>query len=430
MLTDIQIRNLPIPDKRTHTLVNAANGLYVVRQPSGAKSFAAFPQVNGKQVKVTFGPYPAVSLKEANRKATEAKGKAAGGVDPGAEKREARAEKRAAQTTRKVARLVGDRVGDIVDVYVTNYLAKNCKPSWAKEAERILRVEVAPKFGKKRLGEIEDTDVHALLVEIAERAPRTSNLTFAVFRKLCNWAMSLEGGKLIKASPCVGVKALSGNNKRERVLSDEETRLVWRAAGKVGWPFGAIYRLALLTGARREEVAGMEWSELNLEQKIWMVPGPRTKNKKMLVLPLSEAAVEILRAFPRIGDSKFVFTTTTKTHVTGYSNAKDAIDKAMLGILREEMGDKVEALPQWQFHDLRRTLITNLQKLGVRLEVTEAILNHVSGASRSDAAGHYHLHAWTDEKRAALDMWARRLAEIVENAPPATNVVEIARARA
>jgi integrase len=267
-------------------------------------------------------------------------------------------------------------------------------------------------------------------VEITERgAPRTSNLVFAVFRKLCNWATTLEGGKLIKASPCVGVKALSGNNKRERTLEDDEIRLVWRAAERAGWPFGPIYRLALLTGVCRDEVSGMEWRELNLEAKMWMIPGERTKNKKLLVVPLSDAAIDIIEKLPHMGGSKFVFTTTGKTHVTGYSNAKEAIDKAMLRILREEASDpsKVEAPSQWQFHDLRRTLITNLQKLGVRLEVTEAIINHVSGASRSGAAAHYHLHTWTKEKREALNNWAARLAEIVE---VGANVVEIARASA
>ena len=135
----------------------------------------------------------------------------------------------------KPRRQTEDRVEQVVDSYVGKYLAKKCKPSWAKEAERLLRVEVVPKFGKKRLSEIEDRDVHALLVGIAERgAPRTSNLVFAVLRKLCNWATTLDGGKLIKVSPCVGVTALSENKKRDRVLDDDEVRLVWRAAEKAG----------------------------------------------------------------------------------------------------------------------------------------------------------------------------------------------------
>jgi integrase len=405
--------------KRTTVADGLVSGLNLIVQPTGAKVFRLWTRVNGKQVPVTIGDAALMTLADARAKARAVLGRTANGEDP----RDAR---KAAQAT------IEDRVEQVVDSYVVKYLAKKCKPSWAKEAERLLRVEVVPLFGKRRLSEIEDRDVHALLVVIAERGrPRTSNLVFAVFRKLCNWATTLDGGKLIKVSPCVGVTALSGNNKRERTLDDDEIRLVWRAAVKVDWPFGPIYRIALLTGARRDEVSGMEWRELNLEAKIWMIPGERTKNKKMLVLPLSEAAVKIIRELPHMGDSKFVFTTTERTHVTGYSNAKEAIDRAMLAILREEAGnpDKVEALPQWQFHDLRRTLITNLQKLGVRLEVTEAIINHVSGASRSGAAAHYHLHTWTAEKRDALDKWAKHLAKIVDSAPAATKVFEIAKAR-
>ena len=188
----------------------------------------------------------------------------------------------------------------------------------------------------------------------------------------------------------------------------------------------------MLTGLRRDEISGLQWCELDLSDRPTLnLPEERTKNGEALVLPLSDTVIGIIRVLPRIGGSKFVFTTTEKTHVTGYSNAKEAIDKAALEILREGAADsgKVEPPTQWQFHDLRRTLATNLQKLGVRLEVTEAILNHISGASRSDVAGVYHLHTWETEKRAALDMWSRRLAEIVDGAPAATNVVEIAKAR-
>ena len=400
--------------KRSTVADGVVSGLNLIVQPTGAKVFRLWTRVHGKQVPVTIGDATLMTLADARAKARVILGRAANGEDP--------------RGDRKAAQAVEDRVEQVVDLYVVKYLAKKCKPSWAKEAERLLRAEVVPKFGKKRLGEIEDRDVHALLVEVAERgAPRTSNLVFAVLRKLCNWATTLDGGKLIKVSPCAGVKALSGNNKRKRVLSDDEIRLVWRAAGKVGWPFGPIYRLALLTGLRRDEISGLQWRELDLSERPTLnLPEERTKNGEPLVLPLSDAAIEIVRALPRIGDSRFVFTTTSVTHVTGYSNAKEAIDKAMLEILREEASDpdKVKAPEQWQFHDLRRTLATNLQKLGVRLEVTEAILNHISGASRSDVAGVYHLHTWTTEKRAALDMWSKRLAEIVDHAN-ASNVVPL-----
>jgi hypothetical protein len=144
-----------------------------------------------------------------------------------------------------------------------------------------------PKFGNKRLGELTDDNIHKLLKEIAERAPITANRTFAVFRILCHWAMSRDGGKLIKTSPCDGVEMPTEERARERVLDDAEIKLAWKAFEAVGWPFGPIGKLLLLTGARRDEVASMEWRELDLNESVWRIPKERTKNKRAHEIPLS-----------------------------------------------------------------------------------------------------------------------------------------------
>jgi len=315
-------------------------------------------------------------------------------------------------------------------------------PSRSKEAERLLRVEVLPKFGKKRLGEITDDDIHKLLKEIARRAPITANRTFAVFRKLCHWAMSRDGGKLIKTSPCDGVEMPTEERPRDRVLDDAEIKLAWEAFEAIDWPFGPIGKLLLLTGARRDEVASMEWRELDLEAGIWRIPKERTKNKRPHEIPLPAAAVDILKALPRVEPKRgpdgkvrpaLVFSTTGATAVSGFSRAKDAIDAAIVERLREDAegrGHDPEEIkaPDWVIHDLRRTVATNLQKLGVRLEVTEAVLNHVSG-SRAGIVGIYQRHEWATEKRAALDAWARWLEAIVSGVK-SSNVVHLTAARA
>jgi integrase len=143
----------------------------------------------------------------------------------------------------------------------------------------------------------------------------------------------------------------------------------------------------------------MRWAEVDLEARTWTLPGSRTKNGREHQVPLSDAAVRVLQDLPRIGDKPdgFVFTTTGTTAVSGYSHAKAAIDRAVSA-----------EMATWTFHDLRRTVATNLQKLGVRLEVTEAVLNHVSG-SRAGIVGIYQRHSWAAEKRAALDVWAASL---------------------
>src|SRR5271155_3056804 len=177
MLTDLQIeKQLPNPGKRLEVPDGKVGGLYLVVQPSGAKSWALRYRVAGSPKKFTIGPYPAIGLAAARKRAQKALAEVVDGNDPSAQKKAAREAQKASNST-------ADRVESVVDAYVKDYLAKNAKPSWANEAERLLRVEVLPKFGKKRLGDLTDDDVHKLLKEIAQRAPITANRTFAVFRK-------------------------------------------------------------------------------------------------------------------------------------------------------------------------------------------------------------------------------------------------------
>ena len=265
---------------------------------------------------------------------------------------------------------------------------------------------------------------------IARRSERIEIL--AAFRKLCRW--SLTRG-LIDRDPSAGISAPSPERSRDRVLDDTEIRLAWQAFEAVSWPFGPIGKLLLLTGARLGEAGGMRWSELDLAARVWRLPASRVKNARAHEVPLSDAAVEIIQGLPRIGDVKdgYVFTTTSFSPVSGFSRAKRAIDRTIIEIMREEAEargnnpDSVTALLGWRLHDLRRTVATSLQKLGVRLEVTEAILNHVSG-SRAGIVGVYQRHEYAAEKRAALDAWARRLEAIVSGAEP-SNVVELAAVR-
>jgi integrase len=420
MLTDLQIeKHRPNPTKRLEVPDGKIAGLYLVVQPSGAKSWALRYRVAGAPKKFTIGPYPAIGLGTARKRAQKALAEVVDGIDPSAQKK-------AVREAQKVAILAADRVENVVEAYVREYLAKRAKPSWAKEAARLLRVEVLPKFGGRRLSDLTDDDVHKLLKEISERAPITANRTFAVFRKLCHWAMSRDGSKVIKISPCDGVEMPTSERARERVLDDTEIKLAWEAFQSVGWPFGPIAELLLLTGARRDEVASMEWRELDLTAGVWRLPKQRTKNKRAHEIPLAPAAVEILKNLPRVepkraADGKarpaLVFSTTGATAVSGFSRAKAAIDAVIVERLRKEVeargGNRDEvAAPDWVIHDLRRTVATNLQKLGVRLEVTEAVLNHVSG-SRAGIVGVYQRHEWAVEKRDALDKWAARVAVIV-----------------
>jgi integrase len=413
MLTDVLIRNLMHPDKRPakreETPDGKIPGLYFVRQPSGAASWALRYRHAGKPRKLTLGSYPAVGLADARRKAQKAVGAIAGGEDPAGEKRASRAAAKAAAD-------IKDRLSDVASKFVKQYTKRENGALWAAATVRYLAREILPRLGAKRIGEVRRPDVREMLNEITDRSPTTANRVLAVTRRLFNWAVEEE---IIAASPLGKLKATK-EASRERVLADDEIRLVWRAFDRIGAPFGVVGKLLLLTGARRTEVAEMRWSELDMAARVWTVPAARSKNKAAHTIPLSDKAIEVLDDVKHVeskGDFVFTF---GRVAVQGFARKKLEIDAAIAAA-------NGAPIPSWTFHDLRRTVATNLQKLGVRLEVTEAVLGHTSG-SRSGIVGVYQRHDWAAEKRAALEAWARRLNEIVTGEAPA-NVVELVKAR-
>jgi len=425
MLTDLLIKKQPLPEKRREIPDGKIAGLYLVLQPTGAKSFALRYRVDGLPRKLTLGPYPALDLATARKRAQEALGDVAGGKDPAALKRSAREARKAEQST-------SDRVGNVAASFIERYVKRNAGASWAREAERLLSVEIVPKIGAKRLADVKKSDVHDILDGIVDRgAPIVANRALAVFRRMCNWA--IERG-IVAASPCDKIKAPAAEESRDRVLSDDEIRLAWGAFNRVGWPFGPLAQLLLLTGARRDEIASGRWSEIDLVAKAWTIGKERSKNGVAHEIPLSDAALGILKTLPRIGDKRdaFVFTTTGATPVSGFSRAKEAIDAAILEALNAEAekggADPASVMPPpaWVFHDLRRTAASGMAGVGIAPHVVEAVLNHKSGTIKGVAAV-YNRYNYAAEKRHALDAWARRLDAIVSGAG-AVNVVELARA--
>jgi integrase len=230
----------------------------------------------------------------------------------------------------------------------------------------------------------------------------------AAVRKLFSWAASRD---IVPVSPCVGVKPPAAEQSRDRVLSDSELRAVWLAADKLGGPFGALVKLLVLTGQRRDEVAGMCWAEIDLEARLWTLAAERVKNNRPHEVPLSDAAVAVLQALPRIGDA-FVLTTNGESPSSGYSKGKRRLD----ALLPPDM-------PDWRLHDLRRTFASGMAKAGINLPVIERVLNHSSG-SFAGVVGIYQRHDFRDEKRRALDTWGGFVTDLVSDRPR-RNVVRL-----
>jgi integrase len=364
-------------------------GLRLIVHPAGEKTFALFTRVNDRLTNFKIGSAATLSLAKARELARAKLEEIAAGGDPRASKK-------------KAAAAEAETVAVAVERFITRHV--KVKNRTANEIERKLRVEVLPRLGGRPLHSITQKDVIALLDSIVDRgAAVQANRVLSVLRKFFNWCC--ERGTLDR-SPCDRVKAPTPEKERDRVLEDSELALVWRAAETLRYPFGTYFQLLILTGQRREEVAGMRWSEINSALTLWVLPRGRVKNDKPHAVPLSPWARSILAALPRVGDGDFVLTTNGDASISGYSKAKAALDAEIAAL------NGGTPIASFVVHDLRRTAATNWARLGIALPTVEKLLNHSAGSFRG-VSGTYNQHDYLDERRQALEAWALHLADIL-----------------
>jgi integrase len=253
------------------------------------------------------------------------------------------------------------------------------------------------KGSTRRMTEITLEDLRELLRSYNDR-PGAKRGVYCALSPLFKWALA-EG--YIASNPLASVPIPKGVNSRDRTLTEEEIRVFWEAASKLGYPWEPFYKLLLLTAQRREEVSAIEWAELDLVQGVWSIPGSKTKNKKAHIVQLSLQAIEVIRTIKKVKGVTFLFSTTGKTHVSGYARAKERIDKLL-----------PSDFPPWRIHDLRRTAKTGFASLGVPKEVSEKILNHVSNSS-SDLEAIYNRYEYLSERKKALNKWGEYISQLV-----------------
>ncbi|OXE36160.1 MAG: integrase [Phenylobacterium zucineum] len=274
-------------------------------------------------------------------------------------------------------------------------------------------------WGERHIPEIRRSDVADLLDAIKKRSPAVARATYAALRGLFSWCLERD---LIARSPCDGLTAPPRPTARDRVLGDDELRLIWLASDQLGYPFGPVVQLLMLTGQRRAEVAGMSWSELDREAGIWQIPANRSKNGKAHEVDLSPQAVAVLEAIPK--SKGLVFPARNEGAVRGFSATKRRLDEIMQKIADKEAKGEAVVLRPWRLHDLRRSAATGMAALSFPPHVAERVLNHVSG-TQSGLVGVYQRHEYRPERKAALTAWGVHVDAVVKAITPPSNVVQL-----
>lgn len=351
---------------------------------AGSKTWTLLYRLRGKQARMTLGHWPAMSLAEA-REAW----------------RNAREHVHKGETPRPKA--TEDLFEDVCDEWFRRDQGDNRS---VEEVRRVFNHDVKPHWDGRLFATITRRDALDIIDAVADRGAVTkARRLHAHLHRLFKWAV---GRGVIEANPLADAPKPGAAVKRDRVLSDDELKAVWSASCAIEYPFGPMFRLLILTGARRDEMGSLRWSEIDGD--VIRLSGERTKNGEPHDIPLSPEALDIIKGLPRIGHNmggEFVFTTTGDTPVSGFSKAKRLLDRAMLDELYDE-AIGYAWLPAWRIHDLRRTVATNMQRLGINLQVVEECLGHISG-SRAGVVGVYQRHGYSDEKRVALGQWARKV---------------------
>lgn len=389
-LTDIAIRNLQPGPVRREIPDAGCIGLYLILQPSGARSWAVRYRYNGAPRKLTLAG--GLTLKAARKLASDALYELEQGRDPAQAKQAARARFKAAKA-------------NTVRALCENYLHREAgRLRSGRLRKRTLERLVYPAIGDVPLSELRRSHIVAMLDDIEDRCgAKMADLTLAFIRKIFIWHASRVddfNSPIARGMGRYDAKA----NQGTRVLTDDELRAIWEAA-EGRQPFHALVRFLLLTGARRAEATGLPWSEV--KDGVWTLPPERNKTKVELVRPLSRAARHVLQNMPVINGGDLVFSHDGRRPM--------CLDKPVARL------KTASATNGWRVHDLRRSCRTLLSRAGISADVAERCLGHVIGGVR----GVYDKHKYQREMQQAFEALAAQIERIVH--PPKSDVVPLRR---
>lgn len=369
---------------------------------AGARTYFVMTRVHGKLTRLTLGRAKltdddlGLSLKDAREKAGQWVELTGRGIDPRQLKTQERQDNEA--RARNTFKAVGER-------FMRQYAEPRLATSTQEEYQWALFGRDTAAWANLPVSAITRADVRAVLDAMVERgSPAGANKMRAYLSKFFNWCAEKD---LLETPPTDRITPPGPKVIGERTLSEAEIVEVWQAFDAEGGTFGALFKLLLLTGQRRGEVAGMRAAELaglDGERPMWEIPGTRTKNGRPHLVPLAPQVAAIIRARPAFGAEDLLFTTTGTTAASGFSKSKARID-AWIAAQRAKAG--IKPMPDWTLHDLRRTMVTLMNdRLGIAPHVVEACINHVSGSAKAGVAGVYNKALYLTERREALMAWA------------------------
>ena len=379
------------------------------RKGEARKSWQVIYRIAGKQIRETLGTsaqFPNVA--DARQRARQSLQQVSAGIHPVEAKRR----------QQRAAAARGNGVAAVIARYLAEHARPRMKPDTYKEVARALRVDVIPAIGEVALDALGRGEIRAKVIgPIVERGCASQAWhVLAYTRMAMQWAVDEE---LLPVNPAVGIpdpdKRKPEDRERDRFLTDDETRAFWAACDSAG-AFASLFRLLLLFGCRRDELAHATWEEFDLERREWTLPRARSKNGKAHTTHLADLAIEILGELRELspGRGGFLFTTNGLTPVSGFGHALRRVREKMPGV------------PPFTLHDLRRTLASGMADLGIAESIVDRCLNH-AGRKVSGTARVYNRHEYLKERQAALERWAAHVESLVR--PTTPSIVELAAAR-
>jgi integrase len=386
-LNDEAVKRLNPTERKEEYWDTFTKGLVLRVAPTGHKSWCFAYRVKGVagQQRLTFGGFPDITVAAAREIVRTYREDIARGIDPKAKREE-----------QLMEQYLKEQEAITVEKMSEDFIEKYAKPKnrgW-KATQGLFKKHIIPELGRMPVKDVQRKDVIKLLDKIkASPYPHPANHVLVALRKMYNWAIERDE---LQSNPCYKISKPIATNERERVLSESEIKALWKACDTIGYPYGPMFKLLLLTGARRSEIAELEWRHIDLKDKVIRLPASMIKANRSHDIPLSDIAVAILEALPRF-KGPYVFSSTFgQKAVNCFTKAKDKFD--------ETMGSD-----DWRIHDIRRTCATGMAEAGVPIYTISRILNHAEGG----VTRLYARHSYLNEKRAALDLWAKKVREIV-----------------